>query len=144
MAGIGGQHRSIDLRRLGGVSGVERRIAFRSGEIELRRQQAVDERSDLCFRERPGEPVDLFPILESDDRWDALHPELLGELRVGIDVELGEQPATAPFGGCALEHGTEHLAGSAPLRPEIDDDRDLMRRLDHRGCEIRGADVDDT
>ena len=58
--------------------------------------------------------------------YDALNAELLCQLRIGVDVEFGEQPATTAFGSSTLEHRTEHLARPAPLRPEIDNDRDLM------------------
>jgi hypothetical protein len=48
------------------------------------------------------------------------------QLGVGVDVDLGELELALAGLGLALEHGTEHAAGSAPGGPEVDHHRQLV------------------
>ena len=72
-----------------------------------------------------------WPADERDDHRDRLRAEGLRELRVRVDVDLGEHEAAAGLGDDLLEHGRELLARPAPLGPQVDDDRDGARELEH-------------
>ena len=75
---------------------------------------------DLSFGNRPHHPPALRPILEEDQQWNTVDAERSGRLRVLVDVELAETDVLA-LGGQLLDERSDHPAGSAPRRPEIDD-----------------------
>jgi hypothetical protein len=50
-----------------------------------------------------------------------------------IDVELDQLDPAVCFPHHLLDDRGELLAGSAPRRPEIDQDRNILRSLDHVG-----------
>ena len=70
-------------------------------------------------------------VPERLDRRDALDAEERLELRVAVDVDLGQLDLARARGHRALQHRRELLAGAAPLGPEVDDDRQLRRARDH-------------
>src|SRR5215212_10145211 len=66
-----------------------------------------------------------LPILEEEQRRDALNPELSGKPRLGLHIDLDQprpwlQRLCGPF-----KHGRHRPAGPAPRGPEIHDDRDV-------------------
>ena len=72
-----------------------------------------------------------LPRDERDDHRDRLRTEALGELRVGVDVDLREDDLAGELGHDLLEDGAELFARTAPLRPQVDHDRDAARQLQH-------------
>ena len=64
-----------------------------------------------------------------------------GQVRVGVDVDLGELDLAAARGDGLLEHRPELAARAAPLGPEVDDDRHRVRALDYGGLEGALGDV---
>jgi hypothetical protein len=59
-----------------------------------------------------------------------------------VRVHLGQHEASAVFGGQLFQHRLERAAGSAPLGPEIDQDRYAVRGIDDFFLEVGGADVE--
>ncbi len=59
----------------------------------------------------PGELGDELPLPHGLHRGDALHPQALGQVRVGVDVDLRQHPRPAAFGGELLEHRESCLHG---------------------------------
>ncbi len=114
----------------------DRRGARRRGRREL-----GDELLHLAFGNGALESVDRPAVAEGIDRRNRLDAHLRRQLFILVDVDLDH--AHGAFG---LAHGlfqrrAELLAGTAPFRPEIDDDRDVMRRVDHVGHEGLGRAV---
>jgi len=66
-----------------------------------------------------------------------LDPICAGESRVGIDVELGLLDASTTRCDGALDQRSELPAGTAPLGPEVHDDREAVGAIDDRG--LKGA-----
>src|SRR6202035_3187358 len=103
--------------------------------------QALDELLDLALGQGPDKTVDRPAILEGINGRDRLDAHLLRDLRVFVDVEL-DHPDGAVCGADRLfEDRPKLLAGTAPRRPEIDDDRRVERAVDDLGHEIGGSDV---
>ncbi len=73
----------------------------------------------------------------------ALDAELLGDLRVGVHVDLGEHDPAGVLLGQPLQDGAQLLARAAPLGPEVDDHRYLGGALDDLLLEGVLGDVDD-
>ena len=88
------------------------------------------------------EPVDHLAVAQGVHGRDALHLEGLGGLAVGVDVDLGQHDLAVGLVDHLLEDRAERLAGTAPLRPEVDDHGDRLRPLDHLGGERGVGDVD--
>ena len=85
------------------------------------------------------EAGDGLTAAEDGDRGDALDPVLHGEHLLGLHVDLGELELALALGHLGLDGRTEDAARSAPGGPEVDDDRDLVRALDHLALEaLRG------
>ena len=96
----------------------------------------LHESLDLGRRQRPLETVDRLPVEEGVDRRDRLNLQLSGVGRIGVDIDFHQLHAT--LGRCysRLNRGAERLTWAAPWRPEIDDNRYGLRRLDnvfHKG-----------
>ncbi len=75
---------------------------------------------DLSFGNRPHHPPALFPVVEEDQQWNAVHAEVGRGPRILVDVQLAETDV-APLGRELLDHRSDHPAGSAPRRPEVND-----------------------
>ena len=103
--------------------------------------QALDEGLDLALGQSTHEAVDHPAAGDREDGGDRLHAELLGDLGVLVDVDLGEAQLALGLAHHLLEQGAKLLAGPAPGRPQIDDHRDLARGLDHVGHEASGGDI---
>lgn len=80
---------------------------------------------------------------DRDDRGHRLDAEGLRDPRVGVDVDLREDPRAVRFVRELLENGRELLARLAPGRPQVDDHGHLRRPLQHLGFECRFGDVHD-
>ncbi len=70
-------------------------------------------------------------------------PKVLEMPGIGVDVDLGEVDVVAAPAGLGLERGGELAAGAAPLGPEVDDHRHLVRAVEHVGLEAVLCDVAD-
>src|SRR5215475_14296843 len=62
-------------------------------------------------------------LVEDEERRDAHDVVATRDVRVVVDVELRDLDATGVLLGDVLEHGGDHLAGPAPLGPEVDEYR---------------------
>src|SRR5688572_13503529 len=81
---------------------------------------------DAIDVERAGLPRDLLPFPIEDHRGytpDAVAP---GDLRLRLSVELGKARARLEQSCRALVRRRHHSAWTAPGRPEIDDQRNLV------------------
>ena len=109
----------------------------------------VDELFYLTFRQCPHEPVDRLALEKGVYRGDRLDAHLLGNLRRFVDVKFHETHFTARFRDRLLDNWRQLLAGTAPGRPKIHDDRSLLAGVQDVGSEVyrrsilncRGADV---
>src|SRR3954454_6464812 len=68
------------------------------------------------------QPTDRLAIFEDDERGNAHHFEASGGVGVVVDVELGDAHLARLLGRDLLEDRGDHLARTAPLGPEVDDD----------------------
>ena len=140
---VGPGRQDLAVRRLGRlevvagqrVVGGEQLGVLRSGSLSClgpgapgphpaERDHLVEEVAHLGLGERPGEAGDHLPLPHDQDRRDALHLRGRRQLRVRVDVDLGQHPGTGVRCGEALEDRRQLLARAAPLGPEVDDDRD--------------------
>ncbi len=103
----------------------ERRRARRPGG-----QQPVEEPLDGRRRLGAGELRRHLAVTERLDRGNRLDSVAARQVRAGVDVELGELDRALAGGDRLLEHRAELAARAAPLRPEVDDDRNGGRALD--------------
>ena len=140
---VGQLDRGVDVVWVVGEHGLEllprRRVVAeraealgrRHGVVGLRRHEDVEEGAHLVFGLRAGELAGHAPALEGLDRGDALHAELLGHHRVLVDVDLHELHAPGVLVRELLEDRAEDVARLTPRRPEVDDDRHLVRAPQH-------------
>ncbi len=103
--------------------------------MALSARKLLDECADLAVGNRAHEPVDRLAILECVNRGDRLDAQLARDLLVFVDVDLDQFHGAVGIGDGLLECGAELLAGSAPGRPKVDDDRHLARGFQHVGGE---------
>ena len=119
-------------RRLGVLQQLGDFVAGRrAGRAAGRLHQMVDELLDLALRHRPHEAVDRPAAEEGVDRRDRLDAKLLGQHLVLVDVDLDQLHLALGFLHHLLDGGLQGLAGAAPGRPEIDDDRRRTRGFEH-------------
>ncbi len=128
------------IERERGLQVVERRVVPPFGQRDLRcaplgfgrvRHETLDEFTQLALRQHADELVDRLRVGERDDVGDAAHLEMLGQLRVLVDVDLHELPFARVFLLELFEHRAERLAGLAPRRPKIDQHRRERRCVDY-------------
>src|SRR4051812_19090189 len=62
-------------------------------------------------------------VLEDDERGDAHDVEPPGDVRVVVDVQLGDLELAGLLVGDLVEDRGDHLARTAPLGPEVDEHR---------------------
>jgi len=99
--------------------------------LGLGRRQAGDELGHALFGEGADEPVDDLAVAQGIDGRDRLHLEGGRDPRVLVDVDLDQlNPA---LGGVdhLLDDGAQCAARTAPRRPEIDHDGDLLGALEY-------------
>jgi len=121
--GLGGLERLIDRRWAGGRAS----------------EQPIHERLDLTLGQGAHESVHRPAVLEGVHGRNRLDSHLLGELGIGVDVDLDQAHGTPGRRHRLLEQRTELLARAAPWRPEVHYHGDLARRLDHVGDEVGGV-----
>ena len=127
------------------IIALERPVGALEGLLDRRRTghagQPRDEIVDLALGQRAGEAVDGFALGERVNRRDRLDAEGLGELRVFVDVDLDQPHLAARTLHRLFQRWAELLARAAPRRPEVDDDRRLLRGVEHVGLEVGGVAV---
>ena len=133
---VSGLERGDDLRELARLLQLADEALARA-----RAGDAVEELGDRGRRERADELVDDTAVAKRLHRRDALHAVALRELLVGVDVDLRENDLAAARLGLALEDRPEPAARSAPLRPEVHDDRNLARAVEDLALERLRRDV---
>ena len=125
---------------LQGLLGHRQRLLDRRGPAAAA-GEALDELLDLAFGQRADEAVDRPSVLEGIDGGDRLDAHLLRDLGVLVDVELDHADGAVGVAHGLFQDRAELLAGAAPRRPEIDDDRRVERAVDDLGHEGGGGDV---
>jgi len=106
-------------------------------------QQLVEVGLDLSLGQRPLEHRDELAGHHAVHGRDALHLQGGRDLRVGVDVDLGEQPGATPGGCQPLQDGAELLARTTPGGPQVEHDGDLLGALEHVGLEAGVGDLED-
>src|SRR5262252_8934514 len=81
---------------------------------------AVNKGSELGLRQRADLLRVRLAALEQDQCRNAPDAELAGRTWIGVDVELRDGQLPSVVAGQVLEHGRDHLAGTAPLGPVVD------------------------
>ena len=94
------------------------------------RGEFVDKAFEFRRRNIALEAIDRLALEEGIDGGDGLDAQLGGERLIFVDVDLHHADAALGSGDGGLQGWAEGFAGAAPWRPEIDDDRDGLRRLD--------------
>ena len=87
----------------------------------------------------PAKPGHRLAADEGIDRRHRLDAQLLGQLRVLVDVDLDQPDLALGRAHQLLEHRRQLLARAAPGRPEIDQHRHCHRGLDARRGRRSGA-----
>ena len=128
-----------------GSSGAASATASTSGAAGAAGLDAVvlEELAHLAFRQRAGEAVDDLAVLDQEHGRDRADLERRAELRLLVDIDLGQLERAVVVGGEFLQDRAELLARPAPLGPEIDQHRGLHRFLQHFGLEAVGGGVED-
>src|SRR2546430_10811554 len=80
---------------------------------------------ELLFRVIPDHAIGLAAVLEQDQRRDRTHPETTRGNGIGVDVEFRDPYLLALLVRYLLEDRSDHPAGAAPSRPEIDEHRSV-------------------
>ena len=84
------------------------------------RHERVEEAADLRLRQRADELAHHLAVAEGLHRGDALHLVAAGDAGVLVHVDLDELHLAGALCRDRLEGWTQHAAGAAPGRPEID------------------------
>ncbi len=91
----------------------------------------VEVAQEITLGAHTDETVDHFAITENMQRGYRADVVLGGKFGMSVDIDFRDDGATFAFGGDFVERWLHHAAGAAPGRPEIDDDRLLVRSTDH-------------
>jgi ABC transporter len=86
-------------------------------------QERVEIREQAALRAGTDNLGDDLAVPEDGERWHREYPVPLRGYLVLVHVHLRDDQLVAEFRRYLLQHGREHVAGRAPLRPEIDQDR---------------------
>src|SRR5258706_545075 len=124
------------LRRLAGprrwrLSAHSRGHSQLVGDLE----NLVDPLADLRLGQRAEEAVDKLTADNSDHHRDRLHLEGRAQLRIRVDVYLGQHPVACRLVGQPFEQGAELLTWLAPLGPQVDDHWHGLRPADDVGVD---------
>src|SRR4051794_26140546 len=125
--------RRLELERL-----AQRRLVTLGHQLVSlagRRRQASDELAHRRLGQRPDEAVDDLAVLDGIHGRDRLDLEGLGDLRVAVDVDLGELDGAVRLGHHLLDRRAQCAARPAPLGPQIDDHRNGVGTLENGGLE---------
>ena len=110
--------------------------------VRLRRgEELVEKRRDGDRRPRTDELGDDPPVLECLHGGNPLDPEHRREPGVRVDVDLRQLDRARTGCDLGLQDRRERPTRAAPRGPEVDDDRALVRALDHVALECRLRDV---
>jgi len=102
-------------------------LTLEDQEVGLRGDHGTEELSDRLFGDRAHELVRQAAVPERLHRGDALDGEGLGDLRVGVDVDLRQEELPVVFARQPLQDRADQTAGLAPSRPEVDHHRPALR-----------------
>src|SRR5688500_5143051 len=69
---------------------------------------------------RPDDCLDDLSVLEEEEAWNRPHRILLRGALVHVDVDLADLQAPLVLVGELVDSGRDHLAGTAPFGPEVD------------------------
>src|SRR3990170_7768563 len=83
----------------------------------------------MLVRKGPDDPQRLIATVEADQRGDPGDAVARGEPRLLVDVDLG-YTNLGVLAGESLEHRSDHVTRTAPVRPEVDDQRPRRLRND--------------
>src|ERR1700716_3441782 len=104
------------------------------------REHGLELGLELALRVGADDLLGDLPVLEHDQRGDREDLVLRRRLLVLVGVELDDLQILA-LAGDLLEYGGDDTAGTAPRRPEVDEDRGVG--LDDLGYEGGVGDLDD-
>ena len=79
----------------------------------------IEKRSELRLGDRPYFGGFHFTVFEQHQGWDAAHTIVPGCIRVVVDIEFDDFKPALLTAGNLLQNGSDHLAGAAPVGPEI-------------------------
>ena len=145
------RHRLLQPRQRGGrVALFEQRLGlveFGLGlEFVRARHMLVEEGADLALGQCADKAVDRLALVEQHAKRDRAHAEGLaqlgGDLRLLVAVELGQLEAPGVRDLELFEQRAERLAGPAPGRPDVEQQRLLHRGLDQFGFKVLDRDVE--
>ena len=110
-------------------------------EIDFRWKEPLQPLSDGRLRHSTGELIGRHAVPESNNGGDTLHVELSSQLLVAVDVDLGENEGPARPVRESLQGWPQCPARPAPLRPEVNDDGDIVALLQHRLLKIGNGNI---
>src|SRR4029077_18899405 len=99
----------------------------------------LNELLQLALRHGADSAIHELAILEHHDGGDGGHTEPLRDLRIVVDVELGDDRLVLIRRCQLLDKRSDDATRSAPRRPEVDEGR--LASLDHYLVEIVVADL---
>src|SRR5579859_1356141 len=102
--------------------------------LDAGRQSRVDPPLELLFRHVADDPLDQLAAAEDPQRRDAHDAVARCDRAVLVHVQLAHAQLTLVLAGQVLDDRGDHLARSAPRRPEVHEDRDL--RLQYIRVEV--------
>ena len=117
----------------------------RAGQAGLLRgiEHGDDELADLRLGQRALKARNQLAADHREDGRDALHLQRLRDARVGVDIDLGQDPGAAGLIGEPLEDRRELLARLAPGGPQVEQDGHLEGPIEHLGLKRIFGDLDD-
>src|SRR5207302_4746072 len=130
----------------GMIAGLHRLFGHRQRLLDRRgatlsTAQTLHELLDLALGHSTDKAIDRPPVLEGVNRGDRLDAHLLRDFGVLVDIELDHSNGAVGGANGLFEDRPELLAGTAPRRPEIDDNRRVERSVDDLGHKTGGSDV---
>ena len=100
--------------------------------------------NDICRTHGSRLARHFTPLMEQCQGWNAANIELRSKLLLGFGIDLEQAYPGLELGGGLLKRRRHHLAGSAPGRPEIHQQRDLVTLdmfLESRRCYLQRLSV---
>ena len=117
------------------IAAIKRRARLVEFDIGWVGHQPVDELAQLGLGQRTLELIDRLAADKGKHRRNRADLEVLCELLLLVAVDLDQLEASAIVVFELFEHRPEGLAGAAPGRPEVDQNRHLHRCVDDIGLE---------
>ena len=111
------------------------------GQFVLAGQVLVEELAQFSLGQRTHEAVHRLAPLHQDAGRDALDAEGAGQLLLVVGIDLDQLEAAFISDLQLFQDRAERLAGAAPGRPEIDQNRGGHRGGNHLGFEVLQGDV---